>query len=29
MIPNMLAMLAIGAVFFGLARARFRKSLDG
>jgi ABC-2 type transport system permease protein len=28
MIPNMLAMLAIGAVFFGLARARFRKSLD-
>ena len=29
MIPNMLAMLAIGVVFFGLARARFRKSLDG
>jgi len=28
MIPNMLAMLAIGVVFFGLARARFRKSLD-
>ncbi len=28
MIPNMLAMLAIGAVFFGLARVRFRKSLD-
>lgn len=28
LVPNALAMLAIGAVFFGIARAKTRKSLD-